>query len=90
MLYAGLMFTPTGPKLVEYNIRFGDPECQVVLPRLTSDLAELLHAAAAGKPLADADVLRRRVRGRGARGRGIPDHHAHRRRHHGLAPTPPL
>ena len=45
------MFTPTGPKLVEYNIRFGDPECQVVLPRLTSDLAELLHAAAAGKPL---------------------------------------
>ena len=53
VLYAGLMFTPTGPKLVEYNIRFGDPECQVVLPRLTSDLAELLHAAAAGAPLPD-------------------------------------
>ena len=53
VLYAGLMFTPAGPKLVEYNIRFGDPECQVVLPRLTSDLAELLHAAAVGSPLPD-------------------------------------
>jgi phosphoribosylamine--glycine ligase len=53
VLYAGLMFTPAGPKLVEYNIRFGDPECQVVVPRLTSDLAELLHAAAAGVPLPD-------------------------------------
>ena len=53
VLYAGLMYTPTGAKLVEYNIRFGDPECQVVLPRLTSDLAELLHAAAAGAPLPD-------------------------------------
>ena len=53
VLYAGLMFTPTGPKLVEYNIRFGDPETQVVLPRLTSDFAELLHAAAAGVALPD-------------------------------------
>jgi phosphoribosylamine--glycine ligase len=47
-LYAGLMRTPDGLKLVEYNVRFGDPETQVVLPRLTSDLAELLAAAAAG------------------------------------------
>jgi len=47
-LYAGLMLTPDGPKLVEYNVRFGDPEAQVVLPRLTSDLADLLAAAAAG------------------------------------------
>ena len=47
-LYAGLMRTPDGPKLVEYNARFGDPEAQVVLPRLTSDLAALLAAAAAG------------------------------------------
>jgi phosphoribosylamine---glycine ligase len=53
VLYAGLMFTPEGAKLVEYNIRFGDPECQVVLPRLTSDLGELLHAAAAGARLPD-------------------------------------
>jgi phosphoribosylamine---glycine ligase len=48
VLYAGLMLTPEGPKLVEYNVRFGDPEAQVVLPRLTSDLAQLLAAAAAG------------------------------------------
>ena len=53
VLYAGLMFTPEGPKLVEYNIRFGDPEAQVVIPRLTSDLAELLLAAAEGHELPD-------------------------------------
>lgn len=47
-LYAGLMLTPVGPRLLEYNVRFGDPEAQVVLPRLDSDLAELLAAAAAG------------------------------------------
>jgi phosphoribosylamine---glycine ligase len=48
VLYAGLMLTPEGPRLLEYNVRFGDPEAQVVLPRLTSDLPELLAAAAAG------------------------------------------
>jgi phosphoribosylamine--glycine ligase len=47
-LYAGLMLTPDGPKLVEYNVRFGDPEAQVVLPRLSSDLFDLLVAAADG------------------------------------------
>jgi phosphoribosylamine--glycine ligase len=47
-LYAGIMLTADGPKLLEYNVRFGDPETQVVLPRLTTDLAELLAAAAAG------------------------------------------
>jgi phosphoribosylamine---glycine ligase len=48
VLYAGLMLTPDGPRLVEFNVRFGDPEAQVVLPCLTTDLAELLAAAAAG------------------------------------------
>ncbi len=48
VLYAGLMLTPNGPKMLEYNVRFGDPETQVVLPRLTSDLGELLASAAAG------------------------------------------
>jgi len=53
VLYAGLMLTPSGPKMLEYNVRFGDPETQVVLPRLTSDLGELLAAAAAGALGAD-------------------------------------
>jgi phosphoribosylamine--glycine ligase len=41
ILYAGLMLTPTGPKVVEFNVRFGDPETQVILPRLKSDLFEV-------------------------------------------------
>ena len=49
VLYCGLMFTPSGPRVLEYNVRFGDPETQVVLPRLTSDLGELLAAAAGGR-----------------------------------------
>jgi len=49
VLYAGLMLTPDGPKVLEYNVRFGDPEAQVVLPRLCSDLAQLLADAAAGQ-----------------------------------------
>ncbi len=48
VLYAGLMLTPTGPQLVEYNIRFGDPEAEVVLPRIDGDLAGFLASAAAG------------------------------------------
>ena len=49
VLYAGIMMTPDGPKILEYNVRFGDPECQVVVPRLASDLAAHLAEAAAGK-----------------------------------------
>jgi len=49
VLYAGLMLTPEGPKMLEYNVRFGDPETQVVLPRLASDLADLLAGAADGR-----------------------------------------
>ena len=48
VLYLGLMITKDGPKLVEYNCRFGDPECQVLMPRLESDLLELLLAARGG------------------------------------------
>ncbi|MDG2428595.1 MAG: phosphoribosylamine--glycine ligase [Acidimicrobiales bacterium] len=48
VLYCGLMFTPAGPRVLEYNVRFGDPETQVVVPRLTSDLGDLLAAASAG------------------------------------------
>ncbi len=49
VLYAGLMLTSERPKLVEYNVRFGDPECQVLMARLDSDLAELMLAAATGR-----------------------------------------
>ena len=48
VIYLGLMITKTGPKLVEYNCRFGDPEAQVLLPRLKSDLLSLLIAARDG------------------------------------------
>jgi phosphoribosylamine--glycine ligase len=54
VLYAGLMLTPMGPKVVEYNVRFGDPEAQVVLPRLDGDVAGLLADAAAGRLRGDA------------------------------------
>ncbi len=47
-LYAGLMLTKDGPKLLEYNVRFGDPECQVVLPRLMTDLGQLILGAVDG------------------------------------------
>jgi phosphoribosylamine---glycine ligase len=48
VLYAGMMLTADGPKVIEYNVRFGDPECQVVLPLLAVDLADVVHAAASG------------------------------------------
>ncbi|MGH9041148.1 MAG: phosphoribosylamine--glycine ligase, partial [Acidimicrobiia bacterium] len=49
ILYAGIMLTPEGPKILEYNVRFGDPECQVVIPRLASDLAVHLRESAEGR-----------------------------------------
>ena len=57
VLYAGLMMTAAGPKVLEYNCRFGDPETQAILPRLRSDLLELLQARDAA----------RRARGRWSR-----------------------
>ncbi len=46
VLYAGLMFTPAGPKVIEFNCRFGDPECQPLMMRLKSDLVEAMVATA--------------------------------------------
>ena len=48
ILYAGLMLTGAGPKLIEYNVRFGDPECEAIMPRIEGDFAELLMAVASG------------------------------------------
>ncbi len=48
VLYAGLMITADGPKLIEYNVRFGDPECQVLMVRLKDDVLALLKATADG------------------------------------------
>ncbi len=49
VLYAGLMLTKDGPKLIEYNARFGDPECEAIMPRITGDFAEMLALVAAGR-----------------------------------------
>jgi phosphoribosylamine--glycine ligase len=49
LLYAGLMLTNEGPKLIEYNVRFGDPECEAIVPRLKCDLAALLLSVAEGR-----------------------------------------
>jgi len=48
VLYAGLMITDEGPKLIEYNVRFGDPECQVLMMRLKDDIVALMLASADG------------------------------------------
>ncbi|MBN1595615.1 phosphoribosylamine--glycine ligase, partial [candidate division FCPU426 bacterium] len=54
VLYAGLMITASGPKVIEYNCRFGDPETQVVLPLLHSDLLEIMQLCLKGKLTPDA------------------------------------
>ena len=55
VLFAGLMLTPAGPKVLEFNCRFGDPECQAIISRLDSDILELMMATCEGR-LADVDV----------------------------------
>ena len=52
VLFAGLMLTAEGPKLIEYNVRFGDPECEAIMPRILGDFAALLHAVATGADFA--------------------------------------
>ena len=57
VLYAGLMLTADGPKLIEYNVRFGDPECEAIMPRIEGDFAQLLLKVAMGG-LAEGDAPR--------------------------------
>jgi phosphoribosylamine---glycine ligase len=57
LLYAGLMLTPTGPKVVEFNCRFGDPETQVVLPVTSGPLLQVMLRVARGEPLATGPSL---------------------------------
>lgn len=56
VLYAGLMLTTEGPQLIEYNVRFGDPECEAIMPLIEGDFAELLHALASGR-LSDVESV---------------------------------
>jgi phosphoribosylamine---glycine ligase len=49
VLFAGLMLTTKGPELIEYNVRFGDPECEAIMPRIEGDFAQLLHSVATGR-----------------------------------------
>ena len=63
VLYAGLMLTDDGPRVLEFNVRFGDPETQVVLPRLRSDLLDLLMRATAPGGLAGVELEWDRARG---------------------------
>jgi phosphoribosylamine--glycine ligase len=57
LLYAGLMLTADGPRLIEYNVRFGDPECEAVMPLIEGDFAQMLSDVATGK-LAQMDPPR--------------------------------
>jgi phosphoribosylamine--glycine ligase len=56
VLYAGLMMTASGPKVLEYNCRFGDPETQAILPRLRSDLVDLLERCTREGGLEDVEI----------------------------------
>src|SRR5690606_11866161 len=58
LLYAGLMLTKDGPKVVEFNCRFGDPETQAVLPMMASSLLEPMQAIAAGRSIASLPALK--------------------------------
>ncbi len=55
VLYAGLMLTHAGPRVLEFNVRFGDPECQIIMPRIKTDLVSLL-AGTASRKLASVDI----------------------------------
>jgi len=57
VLFAGLMLTPDGPSLIEYNVRFGDPECEAIMARIAGDFAALLYAVATGADFAAPELV---------------------------------
>lgn len=74
VLYIGLIMTAEGPKVIEYNVRLGDPETQVILPRLATDLAELLQAVVANQPLPEIKESSQAVLGVVLAAKGYPTH----------------
>lgn len=77
ILYIGLMMTDDGPKVIEYNVRFGDPETQVILPRLTNDFAELLQAVVDDAALPSIHENDQAVLGVVLAAKGYPNHPAY-------------
>ena len=86
LLYIGLAVTARGPRVVEFNARFGDPETQVVLALLDTPLAAVLRWAATGGPAPTAAVARGQRGDRRARRGRLPRHAANGRCHHRLRP----
>ncbi|MEE5988630.1 phosphoribosylamine--glycine ligase [Ligilactobacillus equi] len=72
ILYIGMILTPTGPKVIEYNVRLGDPETQVVLPRIKSDFGRLIKAAIDGEKLPPITVSPRACLGVVVAAQGYP------------------
>ena len=76
VLYGGLMKTPTGIKVIEFNARFGDPETEVVLPRLESDVYDIFEAVALGSPIPDLQWCEESVMGVVMASKGYPGSYA--------------
>lgn len=77
ILYIGLIMTAAGPKVIEYNVRLGDPETQVILPRLTTDLYELVDAALKDEPLPEIQVSEQAAFGVVVAAEGYPQKPVH-------------
>jgi phosphoribosylamine--glycine ligase len=77
ILYIGLIMTVAGPKVIEYNVRLGDPETQVILPRLKTDLFELVDRALNDQPLPEVEVDSRASFGVALASKGYPQKPIH-------------